>query len=154
MDDVLFPTSLKGETQPPKTSTLHKGLHSVQEKLKVDTDSKHSLPIKGKAVCIISSEDEDVPEEDIGDDFTEDKFDMFQESINRGLKYAHVQELAVTLNTKQMRTLRARNKRLFQRDSAMKRCGRDKCANPENCYNFRRGKQQTLSLDEIEGVKN
>ncbi len=27
MNDVLFPTSLKGGTQPPKTSTLIKGLH-------------------------------------------------------------------------------------------------------------------------------
>ena len=142
MDKVLFPTSLKGETQPPKTSTLHKGLHAVQEKLKVDTENQQSLPPGGKAVCMLSMEDEDVPEDEIGDDFTEDKINIFQESINRGLKYAHVQELAVTLNMKQVRTLRARNKKIFQRDSVMKRCGRDRCANPENCYNYRKGKQQ------------
>ena len=142
MDEVLFPTSLKGETQPPKTSTLHKGLHAVQEKLKVDTENQQSLPPGGKAVCMLSMEDEDVPEDEIGDDFTEDKINIFQESINRGLKYAHVQELAVTLNMKQVRTLRARNKKIFQRDSVMKRCGRDRCANPENCYNYRKGKQQ------------
>ena len=143
MDDVLFPTSLKDETQPPKTSSLHKGLNSVRQKLQVDNDNKQPQPARGRAVNMISSEEEDISEEDIGDDFTEDKIDMYQASVNKGMKYAQVQELAVTLSMKQMRTLRARNKKYFQRDSELRKCGRDKCKNPENCYNFRKGKQQT-----------
>ena len=97
----------------PKTSTLVKGLHLVQEKLNIDSDNQHSGPAKGKAVCAITSEDEDVTEEEIGDNFNEEKFNLYQDSIYRGLKNAHVQELAVNLSTKQMRVLRGQNKRLF-----------------------------------------
>ena len=143
MDEVLFPTNLKDGTQPPMTRSINEGLHLVQQKLKVDSDSKHSLPARGKAVYTIANEDEDVPEEEIGDNFTDEKFELFQDSVYKGLKNAHVHELAVTLNSKQMRTLRARNKRIFQRDSAMRKCGRDKCKTPESCYIYRRGKQMT-----------
>ena len=64
-------------------------VHLVQQKLKVDTDSKYTQP-KGKAVYTITSEDEDVPEEEIGDDFNDEKFALFQESINKGLKNSQV----------------------------------------------------------------
>ena len=88
-----------------------------------------------------TAEEERVKEEDVGDDFMEDEFDQYQESVFRDLNA--VSDLAVKLNRRQLRVLRVRNKKIFQRDSEKHKCGRGGCINPQGCYSFRKKKQST-----------
>ena len=126
MDKITFPNSLTDGSKPPKTSTLLTGLQSVQEGLRIELANQHSTS-KSKAVYTFTTEEEKVKEEDVGDDFMEEEFDQYQESVFRGLNA--VSDLAVKLNRKQMRVLRVRNKKIFQRDSEKHKCGRGGCTN-------------------------
>ena len=137
MDKVIFPNSLK------KTSTLLAGLQSVQEGLKIELATQYSAN-KSKAVYTFTAEEERVKEEDVGDDFIEEEFDQYQESVFRGLNA--VSDLAVKLNRKQLRVLRVRNKKIFQRDSEKHKCGRGGCINPPVSYTHLLAILKTIEL--------
>ena len=143
MDKKLMPDDIGGT--PVTAQNLAATITSVR---KVLVAEENSTGEKGQGLYSVTSKTEDtdeLPEIQV-EQISEEEVSQLKVHALKAWKFSHP-DSAMPPSDKQLTTLRKRNKKLYERDSETKRCGRRYCDDPKSCFSFReRQAKRTDSL--------
>ena len=143
MDKKLMPDDIGGT--PVTAQNLAATITSVR---KVLVAEENSTGEKGQGLYSVTSTTEDADEllEIQVKQISEEEVSQLKVQAFRAWKRSHP-DSAMQPSDKQLTTLRKRNKKLYERDSESKRCGRRNCDDPKACFTHReRQAKKTDSL--------